>query len=83
METIEYTEPASDLAAAGAALTLTKGPGALESLVEVMLRDDVLAVSDPGGVNLVTCSAIFPGVWGHSQGAGPRVLLLCLLCVNK
>ena len=64
METIEYTEPASDLAAAGAALTLTKGPGALESLVEVMLREDVLAVSDPGGVNPVTCSAICPGVWG-------------------
>ena len=64
VETIEYTEPASDLAAAGAALTLTKGPGALESLVEVMLREDVLAVSDPGGVNPVTCSAIFPGVWG-------------------
>ena len=82
METIEYTEPASDLATAGAALTLTKGPGALESLVEVMLREDVLAVSDPGGVSPVTCSAIFPGVWG-TQGAGPRVLLLCLLCVNK
>ena len=83
METIEYTEPASDLATAGVGPTRTKGPEALESLVQVILRVDELAVSDPGGVNPVTCSAIFPEVLEHSQGAGPRALLLCLLCDNK
>ena len=71
METIEYTEPASDLAAAGVAPTRTKGPGALESLVEVMLRVDELAVSDPGGVNPVTCRPSSLR-FGALSGRGPQ-----------
>ena len=61
----------SDLATAGAPPTRTKGPGALESLVEVMLRVDEW-VSEPGGVNPVTWSAISPEVWCTHRAAGPQ-----------
>ena len=84
METIEYMEPASDLATAGLAPTRTKGPGALESLVEVMLRVDELAVSDPGGVDPVTCSAIFPEVWGTLRARAPeRCCYACCVIINR
>ena len=56
VDATDATEEAS-FAIAGLAPTRTRGPGALESLVEVIASDES-APEDIGGVNPVTCSAM-------------------------
>ena len=64
VEAMETTDEASVAATAGLAPTRTRGPGALESLVDEVIAKDERFSEDPGGVNPVTWSAMLSEVWG-------------------
>ena len=73
VEAIETTDEVSVAATAGLAPTRTKGPRALESLVDDVIAKDEWFSEDPGGVNPVTWSAMLSEVWAHTQDTRPEM----------